>query len=218
LADRRTCREAAASGPTADCYFIQWLCPGDVEFRRELKTTRICKIDYKRLAQQKRMRRRGCKPNRPYRRSAARAREIVRQIDKDQGPSAPLRISMVVRAVIGRRKSMHGIEIPGTPIFDGAQARKGYALNKMCFSFNREANRREFLRDEKAYCTKYRLTPAQRAAVEHRNVLEMIEAGGNVYYLAKLAGIFGLSVQDIGAQQAGVTVDDFKAKLQAAGR
>ena len=26
--------------------------------------------------------------------------------------------------------------IPGTTLFDGAQARKGYALNKMCFSFN----------------------------------------------------------------------------------
>ncbi len=113
---------------------------------------------------------------------------------------------------------MRGIEIPGTRIFDGAQARKGYALNKMCFSFNNEANRKEFLRDEDAYCTKYALTPQQRAAVKHRNVLEMIEAGGNVYYLAKLAGIFGLNVQDIGAQQTGMTVEDFKEKLAAAGR
>jgi protocatechuate 4,5-dioxygenase alpha chain len=46
----------------------------------------------------------------------------------------------------------------------------------------------------------------------------MIQAGGNVYYLAKLAGIFGLNVQDIGAQQTGVTVEEFKQKLQAAGR
>jgi Aromatic-ring-opening dioxygenase LigAB, LigA subunit. len=40
-------------------------------------------------------------------------------------------------------------EIPGTAIFDGDQARKGYALNKMCFSFNSAANREEFLRDER---------------------------------------------------------------------
>ena len=51
-----------------------------------------------------------------------------------------------------------------------------------------------------------------------RNVLELIAAGGNVYYLAKLAGIFGLNVQDIGAQQTGMSVADFKAKLVAAGR
>jgi len=113
---------------------------------------------------------------------------------------------------------MHGIEIPGTRIFDGTQARKGYALNKMCFSFNNEANRKEFLRDEDAYGAKFGLTQAQQTAVKHRNVLEMIEAGGNVYYLAKLAGIFGLTVQDIGAQQTGMTVEDFKAKLKAAGR
>jgi protocatechuate 4,5-dioxygenase alpha chain len=109
-------------------------------------------------------------------------------------------------------------QIPGTPIFDGQAAQKGYALNKMCFSFNSGDNRVEFLRDEDGYCAKYGLTPEQRLAVEHRNVQEMIEAGGNVYYLAKLAGIFGLSVQDIGAQQTGMTVQDFKEKLQAAGR
>jgi len=109
-------------------------------------------------------------------------------------------------------------QIPGTPLFDGAAARKGYALNKMCFSFNDADNRAQFLRDEEAYCAKYGLTPQQRAAVARRNVTEMIEAGGNVYYLAKLAGIFGLNVQDIGAQQTGMSVEDFKAKLQAAGR
>ena len=108
--------------------------------------------------------------------------------------------------------------IPGTTVFDGEQARKGYALNRMCFSFNDAANRAEFLRDEDAYCTKYGLTPQQREAIRNRNVLQLIEAGGNVYYLAKFAGIFGLDVQDIGAQQTGMTKEAFKARLLAAGR
>ena len=108
--------------------------------------------------------------------------------------------------------------IPGTPIFDGEAAGKGYALNKMCFSFNSADNRAEFLHDEDAYCAKFGLTPEQRLAVKHRNVLEMIAAGGNVYYLAKLAGIFGLNVQDIGAQQTGLSVKAFKDRLAAAGR
>ena len=109
-------------------------------------------------------------------------------------------------------------DIPGTTIFDAEQAQKGFALNRMCFSFNDAENRAAFLRDEDAYCTRFGLTPEQRRAVQHRNVLEMVEAGGNVYYLAKLAGIFGLNVQDIGAQQTGMTAEAFKAKLQAAGR
>ena len=73
--------------------------------------------------------------------------------------------------------------IEGTPVFDGGSAMKGYQLNKMCFSFNDPENRKAFL------------------------------AGGNAYYLAKLAGMLGLNVQDIGAQQTGMTVEAFKQKL-----
>jgi len=109
-------------------------------------------------------------------------------------------------------------DIPGTTLFDGAQAHKGFALNRMCFSFNDPANRAAFVADEDAYCARYGLNPQQRQAVKERNVLKMIEAGGNVYYLAKLAGILGLNVQDIGAQQTGMSVDAFKAKLADAGR
>ena len=108
--------------------------------------------------------------------------------------------------------------IPGTVIFDGAHAQKGYALNRMCYSFNQAENREAFKRDEDAYCAKFGLNAEQCRAVKNRNVLELIAAGGNVYYLAKFAGIFGLNVQDIGAQQTGMTVEAFKQKLLDAGR
>jgi protocatechuate 4,5-dioxygenase alpha chain len=106
-------------------------------------------------------------------------------------------------------------EIPGTTLFDGAQARKGYALNKMCFSFNSAENRAAFVADEDAYCERFGLNAEQKAAIRARNVLDLIAAGGNVYYLAKFAGIFGLDVQDIGAQQTGMSKDAFKAMLAA---
>ena len=109
-------------------------------------------------------------------------------------------------------------DIPGTTIFDGQQSMKGYALNFMCYSFNSAENRNAFLRDEDGYCRKFRLSPEQREAVRKRNVLDLIAAGGNIYYLAKFAGIFGLGVQDVGAQQTGMSVADFKAKLVAAGK
>jgi protocatechuate 4,5-dioxygenase, alpha chain len=103
--------------------------------------------------------------------------------------------------------------IPGTTLFDGDAARKGYALNAMCFSFNHAENRAAFLEDEDAYCARFGLTAEQKEAVASRNVLGMIAAGGNIYYLAKLAGIFGLNVQDVGAQQTGMSVDAFKRML-----
>jgi protocatechuate 4,5-dioxygenase alpha chain len=108
--------------------------------------------------------------------------------------------------------------IEGTTLFDGDQAQKGYALNRMCFSFNSAENRKAFVDNEEAYCAKFALTAAQHAAVKSRNMLELIEAGGNVYYLAKLAGILGLNMQDIGAQQTGMSVEAFREKLVAAGR
>ena len=108
-------------------------------------------------------------------------------------------------------------DIPGTTLFDAAQARKGYALNKMCFSFNEAANREAFQSDEIGYCLRYGLNEEQRRAIRERNVLKLIAAGGNVYYLAKFAGILGLDVQDLGAQQTGMSKDAFKARLLAAG-
>jgi protocatechuate 4,5-dioxygenase alpha chain len=109
-------------------------------------------------------------------------------------------------------------DIPGTPLFDGRAAARGYALNRMCWSFNDAGNRAAFRADEDAYCARYGLTGEQRAAVAKRDVLAMLAAGGNAYYLAKLAGIFGLDMQDIGAQQTGVTKAEFQARLTDAGR
>jgi protocatechuate 4,5-dioxygenase alpha chain len=108
-------------------------------------------------------------------------------------------------------------DIPGTIIFDGERAMRGYALNKMCFSFNSADNREAYLRDEDAYCAGFNITEEQRQALKHRNVLELLEVGANIYYLAKWAGIFGINVQQMGAQQRGMTEDQFKEMLVRAG-
>ena len=60
-------------------------------------------------------------------------------------------------------------------------------------------------------------TTQQKEAIRKRTVLDLIDAGGNIYYLAKFAGIFGLDVQDVGAQQTGMTKDEFKAMLAKQG-
>ena len=109
-------------------------------------------------------------------------------------------------------------KILGTYVFDGRRSVAGYTLNKMCMSFNSAQCRAEFLRDEDAYCRKYDLSDEQRKAIRDRDVLSLLRLGGNIYYLAKFVGIIGLGVQDIGAQQTGMTVEEFKAMLVAAGQ
>ncbi|MDP3824530.1 MAG: protocatechuate 4,5-dioxygenase subunit alpha [Burkholderiales bacterium] len=105
--------------------------------------------------------------------------------------------------------------IPGTTLFDGGQARKGYALNKMCFSFNSAEARDDFRRDEEAYMRRFGLNDEQARAIRQRDVLGLLAAGGNVYYPAKFAGILGLDVQDLGAAQTGMSKEAFKARLVA---
>ncbi len=107
----------------------------------------------------------------------------------------------------------HHTHIPGTTIFDGKMAMKGYNLNKMCYSFNKAASRDAFKDDPEAYMAKYGLNDAQKDAIRSSNVLAMIAEGGNIYYLAKLAGIFKLSVQDVGGLQTGRTTEEFKEYL-----
>ncbi|MEI9891835.1 MAG: hypothetical protein WDN45_16330 [Caulobacteraceae bacterium] len=108
---------------------------------------------------------------------------------------------------------LHDIE---TPVFDGKAAQRGYALNAMCFSFNSAANRDRFKADPEAYCEDYGLNDVQRAAVRRRDVAAMIRAGASPYYLLKLANLLGMDVQDVGAQQTGLTRDQFVARLKAA--
>ncbi|WP_217450707.1 protocatechuate 4,5-dioxygenase subunit alpha [Vogesella oryzae] len=108
--------------------------------------------------------------------------------------------------------------VPGTYLFDGDLAMKGYALNKMCFSFNVAANRQAFAADEAGYCRQYGLNDEQTRVIRERDVLGLLAAGGNVYYLAKFAGILGLDVQDLGAAQTGMSKEAFKQMLVAAGK
>ena len=107
--------------------------------------------------------------------------------------------------------------VSGTYVFNGRRAALGYALNRMCMSFNDAANREAFRRDEDAYCDRFGLTAEQRDAVRARDILQLVRLGGNIYYLAKFGGIFGLTVQDMGAQQRGIPVEQFREMLQHAG-
>ena len=111
----------------------------------------------------------------------------------------------------------HHTPIEGTTLFDGKMAMRGYALNKMCFSFNSAKAREDYLADPEVYFDKFKLDEEQKQACRDKNVLAMIAAGGNIYYLAKFAGIYKLSVQDVGAQQTGMTTEEFKEKLLRAG-
>ncbi len=104
-------------------------------------------------------------------------------------------------------------DIPGTYVFNGETAHRAYALNKLFFSFNQDANRQAFARDPSGYADKFGVPEDQKQALIEENFLELIRMGANIYYLAKLAVPKGFTMQDAGAAFQGITRDEFQAKL-----
>jgi len=109
-------------------------------------------------------------------------------------------------------------DIPGTTVFTGEQARVGYRLNQFCMSLMKAENRNRFRADESSYLESWRLTADQKFAVLARDYNAMIEAGGNIYFLAKIGACDGLSVQHVVGSMTGMTPTQYGAMMAAGGR
>lgn len=104
-------------------------------------------------------------------------------------------------------------EIPGTYVFDGQRCREGYHLNMFCKSMEREENRKAFTEDPSGYLDRYPMNPEQRRLVEARDWLGMLKVGGNIYYMLKLISYDRSTLQHVGGQMTGMTVDEFREML-----
>ena len=108
--------------------------------------------------------------------------------------------------------------LPGTPIFDGETSRRGLRMNKLFMSLRTAENRERFLADEAAYCQGFGLTPEQQQAVLDRDWQAMIDLGGSIFYVYKLAMMDGRSMQYLGGVFTGMGEEDFLAAMRAGGR
>ena len=109
-------------------------------------------------------------------------------------------------------------DLPGTPVFDGQTSRRGLRLNKMLMSFRSAENRERFAADEAAYCAEFGLAPEQTTAVLDRDWTAMIDHGGSIFYVYKLAMMDGRSMQYLGGVFTGMTEEEFQAELRSGGR
>ncbi|GHE07433.1 hypothetical protein GCM10011381_03780 [Klenkia taihuensis] len=91
-------------------------------------------------------------------------------------------------------------------------------MNKMFMSLTRAQAREEFLADESAYCDRFGLAEDQTTAVLRRDWQAMLDLGGSIFYVYKLAMMDGLSMQYLGGVFTGMTEADFKAAMLAGGR
>jgi protocatechuate 4,5-dioxygenase alpha chain len=109
-------------------------------------------------------------------------------------------------------------DIPGTTVFTGEQARKGYHLNQFCMSLRSAASRASFRADERAYLDAWPLTEAQKRAVLERDWNAALAEGANIYFLAKILATDGTSFPEAASVMTGVSVEEYKAMMLAGGR
>ncbi|MDB5806943.1 MAG: Protocatechuate 4,5-dioxygenase [Betaproteobacteria bacterium] len=109
-------------------------------------------------------------------------------------------------------------DIPGTPLFDGGMAQKGYHFNTFFMSLMKSDNRAAFKAGEAAYMENYSLSAEQKQAVLARDWNGMTALGGNVFFMVKLAATDGIAVAQMCASMAGMAPADYMRMMVAGGR
>ncbi len=103
-------------------------------------------------------------------------------------------------------------EVAGTLVFTGERSRAGYRLNRLAMSLTDPANRAAFVADEAGHASGMGLTDGEIDLIHRRDWKAMIEAGGSIYLLIKIAGALGIALYEVGAHTAGMTLEQFMAQ------
>lgn len=109
-------------------------------------------------------------------------------------------------------------DIPGTRVFTAGRARKGYWLNQFCMSLMNPDNRERWKANEAAYLENWKMSDAQKKAVLARDYNQLLDLGGNIYFLAKVFSTDGLSFVQAVSSMTGMNVEEYKAMMMAGGR
>ena len=109
-------------------------------------------------------------------------------------------------------------DIPGTKVFTAKRSRQAYHLHKFCMSLMKAENREAFRKDERTYLDGFRMSEDQKQAVLERDFNQLIELGGNIYFLVKLSNTDGWSTQKAVGSMTGMTADEYAAMMRSGGR
>ena len=109
-------------------------------------------------------------------------------------------------------------DIPGTHVFTGKKTRQGYHLNQFCMSLMKKPNRKRFLEHEAAYLNEWSLTALQKKAIHQRDYRALLNEGGNIFFILKIAATDGRSVQSVVASFTGQSPEEYAAMMKAGGR
>ena len=109
-------------------------------------------------------------------------------------------------------------DIPGTKVFRARESRQAYHLHKFCMSLMADENRQAFRADERAYLDLFKMTEEQKQAVLARDLTRLIELGGNMYFLVKIASTDGWSAQKAVSSMSGMSAEEYAQMMRDGGR
>lgn len=109
-------------------------------------------------------------------------------------------------------------DIPGTVLFDADRSRRGYQLNMFCMSLMKAENRDAFRADQVGYMAQFPMTAEQMETVRVRDWNKLLEIGGNIFFIGKIAITDGLSFAQLAAKMCGKTNEEYVAMMLGGGR
>ncbi len=109
-------------------------------------------------------------------------------------------------------------DIPGTRVFTAARARKGYWLNQFAMSLMKPENRARWKAGEGAYLAGWKLTDEQKQAVLARDYNQLLELGGNIYFLSKIFSTDGISFAEAVSTMTDMSFPEYREMMAQGGR
>jgi protocatechuate 4,5-dioxygenase, alpha chain len=109
-------------------------------------------------------------------------------------------------------------DIPGTRVYTAARARKGYWLNQFAMSLMKPENREQWKADERAYLDRWKLTDEQKSAVLARDYNQMLDLGGNIYFLSKIFSTDGISFAEAVSTMTDMSFPEYRQMMLDGGR
>ena len=103
------------------------------------------------------------------------------------------------------------LDWPGTLVYSSELALRGHTLNRFALSLRSPACRQAFLADEKYYMQSCGLSPLEQTMVADRDWTGLLQAGGHLQAILKIAATVGQHLWHIGAHHAGTDAETMRA-------
>lgn len=103
------------------------------------------------------------------------------------------------------------LDWPGTLVYNSELALRGHTLNRFALSLRSPACRQAFLANEQHYMQSCGLSPQEEIMVLVRDWTGLLQAGGHLQAILKIAATVGQHLWHIGAHNAGTDADTLRA-------